>query len=174
MSFVNILSYLDVNMTIWNDIPIHIKMVMTTRYGSFILNINKKAVNHKRLKRYKASLFPTDRQIMQSDKNRLVTREDWKFASLYLIPEMLHHLVIDIMQFTFKSTQLLWIVTSFQYNVLLLYDNGMHCLIFKKEMFDRFCLKKITKHADLHAIIKYFCLWILNVTYFITINRWYF
>lgn len=116
MSFVNILSYLDVNMTIWNDILIHIKMVMTTRYGSFILNINKKAVNHKRLKRYKASLFPTDRQIMQS--------------SLYLIPEMLHHLVIDIMQFTFKSTQLLWIVTSFQYNVLLLYDNGMHCLIF--------------------------------------------
>lgn len=130
MSFVNILSYLDVNMTIWNDIPIHIKMVMTTRYGSFILNINKKAVNHKRLKRYKASLFPTDRQIMQSDKNRLVTREDWKLASLYLIPEMLHHFVIDIMQFTFKSTQLLWIVTSFQYNVLLLYDNGMHCLIF--------------------------------------------
>lgn len=114
MSFVNILSYLDVNMTIWNDIPIHIKMVMTTRYGSFILNINKKAVNHKRLKRF-------------------VTREDWKLASLYLIPEMLHHLVIDIMQFTFKSTQLLWIVTSFQYNVLLLYDNGMHCLIFKKK-----------------------------------------
>lgn len=71
MSFVNILSYLDVNMTIWNDIPIHIKMVMTTRYGSFILNINKKAVNHKRLKRYKASLFPTDRQIMQSDKTDL-------------------------------------------------------------------------------------------------------
>lgn len=111
MSFVNILSYLDVNMTIWNDIPIHIKMVMTTRYGSFILNINKKAVNHKRLKRF-------------------VTREDWKLASLYLIPEMLHHLVIYIMQFTFKSTQLLWIVTSFQYNVLLLYDNGKHCLIF--------------------------------------------
>lgn len=115
MSFVNILSYLDMNMTIWNDIPIHIKMVMTTRYGSFILNINKKAVNHKRLKRF-------------------VTREDWKLASLYLIPEMLHHLVIDIMQFTFKSTQLLWIVTSFQYNVLLLYDNGMHCLILKKNV----------------------------------------
>lgn len=114
MSFVNILSYLDMNMTIWNDIPIHIKMVMTTRYGSFILNINKKAVNHKRLKRF-------------------VTREDWKLASLYLIPEMLHHLVIYIMQFTFKSTQLLWIVTSFQYNVLLLYDNGMHCLILKKK-----------------------------------------
>lgn len=129
MSFVNILSYLDMNMTIWNDIPIHIKMVMTTRYGSFILNINKKVVNHKRLKRYKDSLFPTGRQIMQSDKNRLVTREDWKLASLYLIPEMLHHLVIDIMQFTFKSTQLLWIVTSFQCNVHLLYDNGMHCLI---------------------------------------------
>lgn len=115
---------------------------MTTRYGSFIFNINKKAVNHKRLKRYKASLFPTDRQIMQSDKNRLVTREDWNLASLYLIPEMLHHLVIDIMQFTFKSTQLLWIVTSFQYNVLLLYDNGMHCLIFKKKCSIGFVLKK--------------------------------